>query len=99
MGRAGAGRAEGTHEHGRAEIRVPAALLAEALLLAGDGDDGRLGVRLADLVAAVVVAAPGQVGVAALHGARGHRLPREPRARPLRRRGRRRRRRGRRRVR
>ena len=68
----------------------PAALLAEALLLAGDGDDGRLGVRLADLVPAVVVAALGQVRRAPLHGARRHRLLSLPRARPLRRRGRRR---------
>ena len=78
----------------------PAALLAEALLLAGDGDDGRLGVRLADLVPAVVVAALGQVRRAPLHGARRHRLLRLSRARPLHRRGRRRpRRRGRRRQR
>jgi hypothetical protein len=36
---------------------IPAALLAEAHLAAGDDNDGRLGVRLTDLVAAVVVAA------------------------------------------
>jgi hypothetical protein len=84
---------------GRGDTHTPAALLAEALLLAGDGDEGRLGVRHADLVAAVVVAALGQVGVAALHGARRRRLLRVARARPLRRRGRRRRRRRRRRVR
>jgi hypothetical protein len=50
-------------------------------------------VRHADLVAAVVVAALGEVGVAALHGARRRRLLRVGLARPLRRRGRRRRRR------
>ena len=49
---------------------IPAALLAEAHLAAGDDDDGRLGVRLADLVAAVVVAALAEVGLAAVHRAR-----------------------------
>ena len=49
---------------------IPAALLAEAHLAAGDDDDGRLGVRLADLVAAVVVAALAEVGLAAIHRAR-----------------------------
>jgi hypothetical protein len=43
-------------------LDVPAALLAEAHLAAGDDDDGRLGVRLADLVAAAVVATLAQVG-------------------------------------
>jgi hypothetical protein len=67
--------------------RVPAALLAEALLLAGDDDDGRLGVRLAHLVPAVVVAALGQVRVAPFDRARRHRLMRLPGPRSLRRRG------------
>ena len=49
---------------------IPAALLAEAHLAAGDDDDGRLGVRLADLVAAVVVAALAEVSFAAVHRAR-----------------------------
>jgi hypothetical protein len=49
---------------------IPAALLAEAHLAAGDDNDGRLGVRLTDLVAAVVVAALAQVGLAAVHRAR-----------------------------
>ena len=44
---------------------VPAALLAEALLLAGGGDGAGLGVVLADLVAAVVVLGAGEVGLAA----------------------------------
>ena len=51
-------------------ISLPAALLAEALLPAGDGEDGPLGVRLATLMLAVVLAAVGHVGHAALHGAR-----------------------------
>ena len=50
-------------------MNIPAALLAEAHLAAA-ADDGRLGVRLADLVAAVVVAALAQVGLAAVHRAR-----------------------------
>ena len=37
-------------------LDIPAALLAEAHLAAGDDDDGRLGVHIADLVAALVVA-------------------------------------------
>jgi hypothetical protein len=67
-----------------------AALLAEALLLAGDGDDEHLGVRLADLVAAVVVAALGKVRRTPLHEARRHHLMRLPPVRSLGRRGRRR---------
>jgi hypothetical protein len=78
---------------------IPAALLAEAHLAAGDGDDGRLGVRLADLVAAVVVAALAEVGLAAVHRARRALRPggaTGPRARALHRAsGRRRRGRGR----
>jgi hypothetical protein len=54
-------------------------LLAEALLGAVDDDPGRLGVRLADLVPAVVLLGPRQRHVAPLHlaprhGRRGRRL-------------------------
>ena len=51
-------------------LRIPAALLAEAHLAAGDDDDGRLGVRLAHLVPPVVVAALAEVSLAAVHRAR-----------------------------
>jgi hypothetical protein len=44
-----------------------AALLAEAHLATGDDDDERLGVHLADLVAAVVVATLAQIGLATVH--------------------------------
>jgi hypothetical protein len=47
-------------------LNTPAALLAEAHL-AADDDDGRLGVRLADLVVVVVVTTLAQVGLAAVH--------------------------------
>jgi hypothetical protein len=49
---------------------LPAALLAEAHLAAGDDDDGGLGVRLAHLVPPVVVAALAQVRPAPVHRAR-----------------------------
>jgi hypothetical protein len=45
---------------------VPAALLAEALLLSRGGDGGGFGVVLADLVPAVVVLGGGEVGLAPL---------------------------------
>jgi hypothetical protein len=44
--------------------------LAEAHLASGDYDDRRLGVCLADLVAAVVVVALAEVDLAAVHRAR-----------------------------
>jgi hypothetical protein len=67
---------------------LPAALLAEAHLSAGDDDDGRLGVRLAHLVPPVVVPALGQVRLAAVHRARRALVvpPARPRAYPGRRR-------------
>jgi hypothetical protein len=49
---------------------LPAALLAEPLLLVADDHHRRLGVRLADLVPAVVLAAPTEVGPAPVDGAR-----------------------------
>ena len=52
-------------------VVVPAALLAEALLDAGDDDERRLGVHGADLVAAVVC-----LGVAQIHAAPFHLAPR-----------------------
>lgn len=59
------------------QIVKSAALLAEALLLAGDDDHRRLGVGLADLVAAVVVAAPAEVRSAPVYRAslRAYALP------------------------
>lgn len=69
---------------------LPAALLAEALLLAADHHHRRLGVRLADLVPPVVLPAHAQIRPAPVHQARrrlataaGRRSPR-----PLRRPGR-----------
>lgn len=47
----------------------PAALLAEALLLAADDHHRRLGVRLADSVPPVVLPAPAEVGPAPVDGA------------------------------
>lgn len=60
----------------------PAALLAEALLEAGDDDAGSLGMHEAHLVAAVVVLDPAQIRAAPLHLA-----PRRRRRRRWRRRG------------
>ena len=73
---------------------IPAALLAEALLLAADDHHRRLGVRLTDLMPPVVLAAPAEIRAAAVDGARlragtspgragplpGSRRPRRPRA-------------------
>ena len=50
-------------------VPLPAALLAEALLLAADDHHRRLGVRLADPVPPVVLAAPAEVGPAPVDGA------------------------------
>lgn len=47
-------------------IHIPAALLAEAALLAGDDDLGGFGVGFADSVAAVVVFGGFKVEIAAL---------------------------------
>ena len=75
-------------------VPLPAALLAEALLLAADDHHRRLGVRLTDLMPPVVLAAPAEIRAAAVDGARlragtspgragplpGSRRPRRPRA-------------------
>jgi hypothetical protein len=52
------------------EGALPAALLAEPLLLATNYHQRRLRVRLADLVPAVVLAEPAEVGSASIDGAR-----------------------------
>jgi hypothetical protein len=49
---------------------LPAALLAEPLFLAANDHQRRLRVRLADLVPAVVLAEPAEVGSAPIDGAR-----------------------------
>jgi len=75
-------------------VSLPAALLAEALLLAGDDHHRRLRVRLTDLMPPVVLAAPAEIRAAPVDGARlhagtspgragpppGSRRPRRPRA-------------------
>lgn len=77
-----------------ATVPLPAALLAESLLLAGDDHHRRLGVRLTDLMPPVVLAAPAEIRAAPVDGARlragtrpsragpppGSRRPRRPRA-------------------
>jgi hypothetical protein len=52
------------------EGALPAALLAEPLFLAANDHQRRLRVRLADLVPAVVLAEPAEVGSAPIDGAR-----------------------------